>query len=69
MARKEGIILDPCYTGKAFAGILDMIKQGTIPQGETIIFIHTGGQPGINTPAHRKAMEAELQEGVFVLCD
>lgn len=67
MARREAIILDPCYTGKTFAGILDMVKEGKIKKGETIIFLHTGGQPGINTPAHRIEMERELKDGVTVL--
>lgn len=67
MARKEAIILDPCYTGKTFAAILDMIKEGKIQKGETIIFLHTGGQPGINTPFHRIEMEKDLKDGVTIL--
>jgi D-cysteine desulfhydrase/L-cysteate sulfo-lyase len=67
MARKEGILLDPCYTGKAFCGLLDLVKQGKIPQGETVIFLHTGGQPGLNGPNHRMAMEAELLGGIHLL--
>lgn len=67
MARREAIILDPCYTGKAFAGVLDMAAEGKIKKGETIIFLHTGGQPGINTPAHRMEFERELKDGVTVL--
>lgn len=59
MAEKEAIILDPCYTGKAFAGILEMIKEGKIKQGEKVIFLHTGGSPGINTPHHRVEIEKE----------
>lgn len=67
MARKEGILLDPCYTGKAFYGLLDLVKKGTITKGETVIFLHTGGQPGLNGPNHRQAMEAELLNGVHIL--
>jgi D-cysteine desulfhydrase len=67
MARKEGILLDPCYTGKAFCGLLDLVKQGKIEQGEAVIFLHTGGQPGLNGPNHRMAMEAELLDGVHLL--
>ena len=40
---KEGIFLDPVYTGKAFLGLLDLIEKGAIPQGAKIVFIHTGG--------------------------
>ena len=67
MARKEAIILDPCYTGKAFNGICQMIRDRKIEQGETIIFVHTGGQPGSNTPHHRLEMEQELMDGIKIL--
>ncbi len=67
MARSEAIILDPCYTGKTYAALLDMIKHGKISPGERVIFIHTGGFPGIYTPAHRKAFEAELLDGITLL--
>lgn len=67
MARSEAIVLDPCYTGKTYAALLDMIKRGKISPGETIIFLHTGGFPGIYTPAHRKAFEAELMNGITIL--
>lgn len=67
MARKEGIFLDPCYTGKCFAGILQMIREGKIEQGETVIFLHTGGSPGLYTRHHREIFEKELSEGVYLL--
>ena len=67
MARKEAIILDPCYTGKAFVGLLDMIREGKIKQGEKIIFLHSGGHPGINTPHHRVEFERELMDGITIL--
>lgn len=43
LAREEGLFLDPVYSGKAFAGMLDYIKKGLIPQGSSVIFLHTGG--------------------------
>ena len=64
MAGKEGIILDPCYTGKTFNAIRIMVEKGEIRKGERIIFIHTGGVPGINGPIHRIPMEKELEAGV-----
>lgn len=67
MARNEGIILDPCYTGKCFAAIIDMINEGKIKKGETIILIHTGGSPGIYTKHHRIEMENELLDGVYLV--
>ena len=47
LASLEGIILDPIYTGKAFAGMLDMIARDEIAKDEPIIFLHTGGLPGL----------------------
>jgi len=47
VARTEGIILDPVYTGKAMAGLIDLIKKGRFSKDETILFIHTGGSPGL----------------------
>ncbi len=67
MGRNEAIVLDPCYTGKAFAGLLEMIEKGHIQKGETVIFIHTGGMPGIYTPSHQDAFESELLDGVTIL--
>ena len=67
MARSESIVLDPCYTGKAYAALRDMVKQGKIQKGETVIFIHTGGLPGVYTPSHQNAFEAELMDGVTIL--
>ena len=67
MASKEAIILDPCYTGKVFAGIVDMVKAGKIKQGEKIIMLHTGGLPGIYTKHHRVKLEAELLPGVTII--
>jgi len=43
VARTEGIILDPVYTGKAMAGLIDLIKKGEFKKDENIIFLHTGG--------------------------
>ena len=67
MGRMEGIILDPCYTGKTFNGILQMIRKGEIPPGEKIVMIHTGGVPGIYTPHHRIEMEKELMDHIHIL--
>lgn len=47
LARLEGILLDPVYTGKAMAGVLDYIRRGIIGQGERVIFLHTGGAPAL----------------------
>jgi D-cysteine desulfhydrase family pyridoxal phosphate-dependent enzyme len=47
VARLEGIFLDPVYTGKAMAGLIDLVERGTLAKGSTILFWHTGGAPGI----------------------
>ena len=47
LARLEGILLDPVYSGKAMAGLIDLIRKGEIRKGETIVFLHTGGAVGL----------------------
>jgi D-cysteine desulfhydrase len=47
MARAEGILLDPVYTGKAMAGLIDLSRKGYFKKGENVLFVHTGGSPGI----------------------
>ena len=46
-ARTDGILLDPVYTGKAMAGLIDMIRTGRIAKGRTVVFLHTGGAPAL----------------------
>lgn len=47
MARTEGILLDPVYTGKAMAGLIDLIRRGEIGSDETVLLWHTGGTPAL----------------------
>ncbi len=47
LARSEGIFLDPVYSGKGMAGLIDLIRKGTFPASENIVFLHTGGQVGL----------------------
>jgi D-cysteine desulfhydrase/L-cysteate sulfo-lyase len=47
MAHTEGLFLDPTYSGKGMAGLLGEIKSGQVGKDETVIFIHTGGEPGL----------------------
>ena len=47
LARTEGILLDPVYTGKAFYGLVTELKSGGIKAESDIIFIHTGGIFGL----------------------
>ena len=46
-ARTEGLLLDPVYTGRAAAGLLDLIRQGFFKKGEAVLFWHTGGTPAL----------------------
>ena len=46
-AKYEGILLDPVYTGRAAAGMIDLIRKRFIKKGETVLFWHTGGQPAL----------------------
>jgi len=46
-AQLEGVLLDPVYTGKGMAGLIDYCRSGKIKQGENILFIHTGGSQGL----------------------
>jgi L-cysteate sulfo-lyase len=47
LAREEGILLDPVYSGKAMAGMIDLIGKGVLAKGETVVFLHTGGAVGL----------------------
>ena len=46
-ARQEGLLLDPVYTGKTMAGLIEHVRSGVIPEGSRVLFIHTGGLPAI----------------------
>ncbi|SDK75240.1 D-cysteine desulfhydrase family protein [Microbulbifer yueqingensis] len=47
LARTEGILLDPVYTGRAMAGLLDMVRRGVFDADDRVLFWHTGGAPAI----------------------
>jgi D-cysteine desulfhydrase len=47
LARTEGILLDPVYTGKAMAGLLDLVRKGFFQKDENVLFVHTGGSPAL----------------------
>jgi len=46
-ARLEGILLDPVYTGRAAAGMIDLIRKGFFKKEDTVLFWHTGGTPAL----------------------
>ncbi len=47
MAEKEGLFLDPVYTGKAFAGLIAMAKEGAFKPDDRVLFLHSGGAGGL----------------------
>jgi L-cysteate sulfo-lyase len=47
LAEQEGILLDPVYSGKAMAGLIDLIRKGAIGADERVVFLHTGGAVGL----------------------
>jgi L-cysteate sulfo-lyase len=47
LARLEGLLFDPVYSGKALAGMIDYIRKGRFEKGQKIVFLHTGGVAGL----------------------
>jgi L-cysteate sulfo-lyase len=47
LAQEEGILLDPVYSGKAMAGLIDLIRKGRFASTERVVFLHTGGAVGL----------------------
>jgi D-cysteine desulfhydrase family pyridoxal phosphate-dependent enzyme len=55
-AHNEGLLLDPVYTGRAAAGMIDLIRKGYFKNDETILFWHTGGQPALFADKYSRAV-------------
>ncbi|MBW1980119.1 MAG: D-cysteine desulfhydrase [Deltaproteobacteria bacterium] len=47
VARTEAILLDPVYTGKAMAGLIDLLRKDYFRKDENVLFVHTGGSPAL----------------------
>jgi len=47
LAQTESILLDPVYTGKAMAGMVDLVRKGHFAEGSNVLFLHTGGSPAL----------------------
>lgn len=56
LARAEGVLLDPVYSGKAMAGLIGLARRGEIKRGERVLFVHTGGAPSLY--AFQKVLQA-----------
>jgi len=57
----EGLLLDPVYTGRAFGGLLDLIRKKVFTSSQTILFWHTGGSAALF------AYAAELEQRIHGL--
>lgn len=47
MAREEAILMDPVYSGKGLAGLIDLIRNGFFKKDQNVVFLHTGGSVGL----------------------
>jgi 1-aminocyclopropane-1-carboxylate deaminase/D-cysteine desulfhydrase-like pyridoxal-dependent ACC family enzyme len=47
LARTEGVLLDPVYTAKAMAALIDDVRGGRLPADRPVVFVHTGGTPAL----------------------
>lgn len=61
LAQHEGILLDPVYSAKGFAGLIDLIRQGRFQKNENLVFIHTGGAAGLF--GYQQPLEASFAHG------
>ena len=57
-ARHEGLLVDPVYTGRAAAGLIDLIRRGFFPADSTVLFWHTGGLPALFADQYLRAITA-----------
>lgn len=63
VASLEGILLDPVYSGKAMAALIDHIRQGQLTSDDTVIFLHTGGWPALFAYRHYFDFEDQINRG------
>jgi len=58
-ARTEGLLLDPVYTGRAAAGLIDLIRKGAFSREQSVLFWHTGGTPALFAEQYRRLLGGE----------
>jgi 1-aminocyclopropane-1-carboxylate deaminase/D-cysteine desulfhydrase-like pyridoxal-dependent ACC family enzyme len=58
-ARLEGLLLDPVYTARAAAGMIDLIRRGHFKKDDCVLFWHTGGQPALFAEQYAPLMSDE----------
>ena len=59
LARLEGLLFDPVYSGKGLAGMIDLVGKGRFKEGQNIVFVHTGGSAGLFAYRDRLSMDLE----------
>lgn len=59
-AKHEGVLLDPVYTGRAAAGMIDLIRKGFFQRNEIVLFLHTGGQPALFADKYQREVLARV---------
>jgi L-cysteate sulfo-lyase len=62
-ARTEGLILDPVYTGRALAGLVEAVRDGDVRPGERTVFLHSGGLPGLFGSSAAMSWAGSLDDG------
>lgn len=63
LARTEGLFVDPCYSGKGFTAMVDLIRRGEIPAGSNVLYLHTGGLPALYSAQHLAQFNRDLWAG------
>ena len=64
VAREDALVMDPVYTGKCLAGLIDQVERGAITKGESIVFLHTGGVPNLFAQAGAMADCGTAGQGI-----
>lgn len=63
LARTEGLFADPCYSGKGFTALLELVRSGELPAGSNILYLHTGGLPALYSAQHLERFNCDLWTG------
>jgi len=61
LAQLEGILLDPVYSGKGMAGLIDLVRKGHFGKDDNVVFIHTGGSAGLF--GYRPVLQQAVKHG------
>src|SRR5205823_10149723 len=64
LAQTEAILLDPVYSSKGMSGLIDHIRSGKVGKDETVVFVHTGGNPALFAYNQELSDQEEVTNGV-----